>query len=64
MIAKGRNIQMGLDKMEKLMGPMISRNLKLANETPEERLMRIKIEKGLFHGQGIRKKKKQKDKKK
>jgi hypothetical protein len=50
--------------MEKLMEPLISRNIELSNETPQEKSERMKRQLGLFHGPGKRKKKKQKGKKK
>lgn len=45
-----------------LMRPITARNEMLAAETPEERTKRIQAQFNLYHGKGIRKKKRKKKK--
>lgn len=48
--------------LQDLMSPLINRNISISQDTPEQKLARIKAKYGLTHGKG--KKKKQKNKKK
>ena len=53
-----------IDKMSSLMRPLTDRNEILREETPQEKINRLKARYGLHHGKGKRKKQKNKNKKK
>lgn len=54
---------MGLKVLNKLFEPLTSRNIMLSTETEEERRERVRKQFNLYHGKGIRKKKRNKKKK-
>jgi hypothetical protein len=61
-ITKGDYIMQPPKILSDLMRPITARNEMLAAETPEERTKRIQAQFNLYHGKGIRKKKRKKKK--